>query len=254
VEHGGPVVITGAGSGIGRACACAFARTGRPLGLIDIAPEGLAETARLCREAGVRVETARADVADEAGLRAALRDLAARLGGLACLVNNAGIGLEKPLLEHTLEDFRRIFAVDLFGLFVGLQEAARIMIAAHTPGSIVNLASVAGLRGSVGRAAYGPAKAAVINLTQVAAVELAPHGIRVNAVAPGPIETPLVAAMHAPRTRAAWLRQVPAGRYGQPEEVAEAVLWLAGPAASYVTGHVLVVDGGFAAAGLLPEA
>lgn len=248
----GPAVITGAGSGIGRATALAFARAGRPLGLLDRDADGLGRTAEACRGLGVPVETATADVTDGAALREALRELARRLGGLAVLVNNAGIGTEKPLLDHALDDFHRIFAVNLFGLFVALQEAARIMVEAGSGGSIVNMASVAGLRGSVGRAAYGSSKAAVINLTQVAAVELAPHGIRVNAVAPGPIETPLVAAMHGERTRAAWLRQVPLRRYGTPEEVAEAVLWLAGPQASYVSGQVLVVDGGFAAAGLLP--
>lgn len=185
MASGGAAVITGAGSGIGRATALAFARAGWPPGPIGRAAEALAETARDGRAAGVVVETAVVDVGEEPALRGALRHLAARLGGLAVLVNDAGIGLEKPLLDHTLDDFRRIFAVDLFGLFAGLQEAARIVIDAGTRGGIVNLASVAGLRGPVGRAGYGAAKAAVVDLTRVAAVEPAPHGIRVNAVAPG---------------------------------------------------------------------
>jgi NAD(P)-dependent dehydrogenase (short-subunit alcohol dehydrogenase family) len=177
------------------------------------------------------------------------------MGGLEILVNNAGIALQKPILEHEPADFERIFRVNLFGLFAALRAGAAWMVEHRTAGRIVNVASVAGLRGSTGRAAYGSSKAAVINLTQVAAQELAPHGITVNAIAPGPIETDMVRAVHTERTRAGWLREVPMGRYGEPADIAEAAAYLVSDSAGYVTGHVLAVDGGFAAAGLLvPQA
>lgn len=244
-------IVTGAAAGIGRAIVDRLARAGARLALVDRDAEGLARLAAALEGRRVDVLPLVADVAREEEMATAIREARTRFGQLDMVVNNAGVGVEKPLLDHDLDDFRRIFAVNLFGLFVALREAARIMIADGTQGAIVNVASVAGLRGSVGRAAYGPSKAAVINLTQVAAVELAPRGIRVNAVAPGPIATAMVQVMHRPETRTAWLRQVPQGRYGEPDDVAAAVVYLLGDGARFVTGHVLVVDGGFAAAGML---
>jgi NAD(P)-dependent dehydrogenase (short-subunit alcohol dehydrogenase family) len=249
--EGRTAIVTGAAAGIGRAVALRLAASGARLALVDRDSGPLASVAGELADRRIEVLPLVADVADEGALVTAICEARTRFGRLDMLVNNAGIGIEKPLLDHELADFHRIFAVNLFGLFVALRETARIMIADGTDGRIVNLASVAGLRGSVGRAAYGPSKAAVINLTQTAAVELAPRGIRVNAVAPGPIETDLVRRMHRPETRAAWLRQVPQQRYGEADDVAAAVLWLLSDEARFVTGHVLVVDGGFAAAGML---
>lgn len=248
---GRTAIVTGAAAGIGRAVVFRLAASGARLALLDREAGPLAELADGLRARGVDVLPLVADMADEHGVGTAVAEARARFGRLDMLVNNAGIGVEKPLLDHDLADFQRVFAVNLFGLFVALRETARTMIADGTDGRIVNLASVAGLRGSVGRAAYGPSKAAVINLTQTAAVELAHRGIHVNAVAPGPIETDMVRRMHRPETREAWLRQVPQHRYGEPDDVAAAVVWLLSDEARFVTGHVLVVDGGFAAAGML---
>ena len=162
--------------------------------------------------------------------------------------------MQGPILEHTVADFERVYRINVFGLFAALKAAASRMVLQGTGGRIVNIASTAGMRGLAHRAAYGSSKAAVVNLTQVAAVELAPHRITVNAISPGPIETEMVRQMHPPATRAPWLARIPVGHYGEPEDVADAVLYLAGPGAAFVTAHVLCVDGGFTGTGLiLPE-
>jgi NAD(P)-dependent dehydrogenase (short-subunit alcohol dehydrogenase family) len=240
--------VTGAAAGIGQAIARHLARAGAHVALADRDAERVTAAAAELRGPQVQAEAVVVDLADHEAVEPAIE--AKAMGGLDILVNNAGIALQKPVLDTTVEDFQRIFAVNLFGLFAALRAAGRLMRAAGTHGRIVNVASVAGLRGSMGRAAYGASKAAVLNLTQVAAVELAPYGITVNAIAPGPIETELTRQLHAD-SRPIWLSATPQGRYGTPEDVAEAVLYLAGDAAGFVTGQVLAVDGGFSAAGLL---
>ena len=224
-------IVTGGISGIGAAIAKRFAAEGAVVVAADIA-------------AGAPWAV---DVADAASCAALVAGVVARHGRVDCLVNSAGIGRDIPFLETTQEQFDRIIAVNLRGTFLIGQACARAM---GRGASIVNLASVAGLRGSTGRAAYGASKGGVITLSQVMASELAPLGIRVNVIAPGPIDTPLVAQMHDAEMRRVYQRAVPMDRYGTPEEVAGAAVYLCGPDASYVTGHVLAVDGGFLAGGV----
>lgn len=235
-------LVTGGLSGIGDAIARRFAAEGARVIAADIASDADAL-------ADAPIAPHRLDVADEVSVAALLSSIRATHGRLDLLVNSAGVGRDIPFLDTPAAEFDRMVAINLRGTFLIGQAAARLM-AENNGGAIVNIASVSGLRGNVGRAAYGASKAGVVTLSEVMAVELAAHSIRVNVIAPGPVETPLVTAMHDPAIRTGWLRAVPLRRYGQPGEIAAAAVYLCSDEAAYVTGHVLAVDGGFLAAGL----
>ena len=227
------LAITGGASGIGGAIDVAARSAGWVTSLAD----------RMPAEGSIML-----DVTDAS----AVADWIEGLRGLVGLVCSAGISAATPILDTPPELFRRILDVNVTGSFLAAQAAARAMVEGGRGGSIVFIASVSGLRGVEGRVAYGASKAAVINMAQVMAVDLAQHGIRVNAICPAPIETPMVAAIHDAATRAQWLSRIPAARYGRVEEVAEAALFLLDQARSgYITGHALPVDGGYAAAGVM---
>jgi 3-oxoacyl-[acyl-carrier protein] reductase len=192
------------------------------------------------------------DVSDPDQVEAMVRQTLERFGRIDILVNNAGIGHVKPFLSITLEEWNRVLGIDLTGQFLCAQAVARVMVQ-QGGGRIVNVASISGERGGTGRAAYGAAKAGVILLTKVMAVELAAKGIGVNAISPGPTETDQVRECHDDATRAAYHSVLPIKRYATPSEIANAALFLASQEASFVSGHILNVDGGFGAAGLIFE-
>lgn len=244
--------VTGGASGIGFAMCRGFASEGAAVTIADIDAAAAEKAAAELREAGGDIEACHIDVADPQSVETAVGAAAESHGALDILVSNAGIGFAKRFLDTTPEEFARVIAVNLAGVFYTSQAGAREMIARKTAaGRLINMASVAGVRGSAERTAYGAAKAAVINLTQVAAVELAKHGITVNAIAPGPIETPLVRDLHTAENRAAWYQGTPQRRYGAPEDIAAAALYLASDAAGFVNGTVLAVDGGWSGAGVI---
>lgn len=248
--QGRTAIVTGGGNGIGRAAARCFAQHGARLCIADASEEAATATAKALRGAGYEAFALAADVTDPEAVDSAVEATLSRFGRLDILLHSAGIGIEQAFLDTDLTQWRRVLDVDLTGTFLMCQSAARAM-RDQGYGRIVTISSTAGMLGGTGRAAYGAAKAGVIGLTRVMAVELAPYGITANCLAPGAIETDLVARMHSAETRTVYRAGIPMDRYGTPEEVAEAALFLASEASSYVTGHVLGVDGGFLAAGVM---
>ena len=241
-------LVTGGARGIGLAVARAYAREGARVVVADVNAEGARAAAeKLGSEAlGLAV-----DVADPASVAALIAAIIEARGRIDILMNNAGIGTNTPFLETRLEDWNRILGVNLTGAFLVAQGCAREMVRVGEGGKIVNIASLSGQRGANGRAAYGSAKAGLELLTKVMAVELAEHGINVNNIAPGAIETDIAKIMHDKATRAAYGRLIPMVRYGTPEEIADAAVFLCSDEARYVHGHTLNVDGGFREAGLM---
>ena len=212
--------------------------------------EGAADTAKQILAAGHRATAMALDVGVAESVAETFQAIEREHGSCDVLVNNAGIALGNMFLDYPLSDWERVMKVNLTGTFLCSQHAARMMQRKNW-GRIVNMASIAGLSASVGRTAYGPSKAAIISLTKQMAVELAPFGITANAVAPGPVDTPLTRAAHSDRTRELYNSRIPMHRYGTVDEIASAVAFLVSEQSAYVTGQVLAVDGGFVAGGLL---
>jgi NAD(P)-dependent dehydrogenase (short-subunit alcohol dehydrogenase family) len=241
-------LVTGAARGIGLATATRFLEQGWQVALLDVLGEPLRAAVGSLGDADATLAL-EADVADPAAVSAAVERARARFGRIDALVNNAGIAVFKPMLEVTLEEWQRVMAVNLTGPFLMTQAVAPIM-RDQGSGAIVNIASISGLRASTLRVAYGTSKAGLAHLTRQQAVELAQYGIRVNAVAPGPVDTAMAKAVHTPEIRADYHDHIPLDRYGLETELADAICFLCGEQASYITGQILAVDGGFEATGV----
>jgi NAD(P)-dependent dehydrogenase (short-subunit alcohol dehydrogenase family) len=250
--EGKVALVTGSGSGIGRASALVFAGEGAKLVLADRDERGGEATVRLVREGGGEAVHVTCDVSDSLEVEALVAAAVERFGRLDCAFNNAGIGGDSArLADYGEEAWHRVIAVDLTGVFLCMKSELRQMVA-QGGGAIVNAASLVGVIGYPYLSAYNAAKHGVVGLTRTAALEYATSGIRVNAVCPGWIETPMVmdegpAPASNPEVYEALSGIVPMRRLGKPEEVARAVAWLCSDAASFVTGHPLLVDGGVAA-------
>jgi meso-butanediol dehydrogenase / (S,S)-butanediol dehydrogenase / diacetyl reductase len=253
-------LITGAARGIGLAIAKAFLASGHRVALLDIDAD---ELDRALAQINQPSRTLRlvCDVADAAQVNASVADVEKHFGRIDALVNNAGVAVFKPILDTAASEWQRVMDVNLTGPFLCTQACARVMLrnepaasegagSGKAKGSVVNIASISGLRASSLRVAYGTSKAGLIHLTKQQAMELGNAGIRVNAVAPGPVETAMAKQVHTADIRRDYHDTIALGRYGSEEEIAQVVHFLCSPAASYVNGQTIAVDGGFDAGGI----
>lgn len=241
-------IVTGGGSGIGLATVEHLLRAGWHVIAADRDEHALNDLASALP--GTELTTAVVDITDPADVADLASLSTSGVAPLRALVNSAGIGAVVPLQETTAELMRRMYEVNVIGALAITQAVAPILTT-NGGGSIVHLASVSGIRGNFGRAAYGASKGAMITLTKIMAVELADEGIRVNAIAPGPIETALTKNSHSAETREAWESSVLLGRYGTTDEVASVAAFLIDDQrSSFITGQIFAVDGGFTAAGV----
>jgi NAD(P)-dependent dehydrogenase (short-subunit alcohol dehydrogenase family) len=252
---GRAAVVTGAAHGIGRGCATLLAQAGADVVVVDIDAAGLAETGALVEEAGSRAVVVAGDVRDPAVPERAADAALVSFGRLDIAVHNVGgwAGTQPAAVVDTdPDDWDAVMGLNLRATFLGCRAAARRMIDAGRGGAIVNLCSLQGLRASAMMSAYGAAKAGVAQLTQTLAVELAPHGIRVNAVAPAFIDTPSSRANVSEERRRLSAETIPLRRIGEPFDIAGPVAWLASPLSAFVTGQTIAVDGGLTTTVLRP--
>ena len=241
-------LVTGAARGIGLATAKRFLAEGWGVALLDIERE-LLDGAVAAIASPDRTLALHCDVSEAPAVRHAIDEVGRRFGRLDALINNAGTAVFAPPLETTDDDWNRVLAVNLTGPFLCTKAAAPLM-REHGGGAVVNITSISAVRAPTLRSAYGTSKAGLAHLTKQLAVELASLGIRVNGVAPGPVDTAMAKAVHTPEIRADYHDAIPLNRYGLEEELAEAILFLSSDRSSYITGQILAVDGGFDAAGI----
>ena len=246
---GKAALITGGSTGIGRASAQIFAREGARVAVADVNVEGAEETVRLIRDAGGEALCIQADVSQAADAEAMVTRAVETYGRLDCAFNNAGIeGEVRPTQDYSEASWERVIAINLKGVWLSMKAEIRHMLG-HGGGAIVNTASAAGLIAVPDLSAYVAAKHGVVGLTKTAALEYAKAGIRVNAVCPGGVDTPMLQRVFAdkPQAAEAAVAAEPVGRLAEPSEIGEAVVWLCSEAASFVTGHPMAVDGGYVA-------
>lgn len=244
---GKTALVTGAGKGMGLATARAFAKAGASVMVADIDEEAATKAADELIKAGCKAAAMRCDVADEAQVKAVAEKTVALFGGLDAAYNNAGIqSLITDTADLTAEEWDRVFSVNLRGVFLCMKYEL-LQMRAQGSGAIVNCSSIGGLIGLPGRAAYHAAKHGVLGLTKSAALEYAPKGIRINAICPGTIRTPMVEDMFAAGdlSEEDVVKLAPINRLGEASEIADAVLWLCSPMSAYVIGQSIAVDGGY---------
>lgn len=256
--QGRVALVTGAGQGIGRAVAETFAAEGASVLALDLERDRIEQAVREMTCQGAAIEAAVADVSIREEVRCAVARCVERFGGLDILVANAGIQTTASFLDVTDADWHRVLDVNLTGAFYCMQEAARVM-AGKSAGAIVVIASTNAFWVEYHVAPYNASKAGVVGLVRSAAIDLAPHGIRVNAIEPGIVNTPLASFLvKHPVAGAEYLKKIPLGRYQEPDDVARTALYLASDDSAYVTGHALIADGGLTlgvpvASALFPE-
>jgi len=241
--------ITGGGGGIGAACAQGLLEAGAEVTISDLSKNALEVQETTFAALGFNVETVTLDVTNRQHVEAAFEDLAQR-GGVDILVTSAAIVKVAPILEFPIEDWERILATNLTGVFHCCQCAGRQMVKRGF-GRIINISSVNGQVANSGRGAYSCSKGGVDSLTRLLAAELGKNGVTANAVAPTPVDTAMILQAHGPQDRQLWYDQLPIQRYAKPQEVAASVAFLASDSAAFINGHILNIDGGFMASGIL---